>query len=136
MAMTFRKWLKTIDAESESTSDDVGMIAGDAASGVLPDLLDLHDFERWYREQGANDEVVEAVRVAWLAFVEATGASSVPTPPDPMGQPYTPGARTTLADARLQLVCAVFASGLVPLDMGDVNEPAKLADDILKAMKG
>jgi hypothetical protein len=48
---------------------------------------------------------------------------------DPMSQPYTPGARTTLADARLQLVCALLPSA------DSINSAIESADTTLKAME-
>ena len=142
--MRFVEWLKLTD-ENE-TDESVAMIAADARTGIMPDFASREDAEKWFQSSGCNDEVMEAMRVAWAAYADDVGEVTQQSTTDPMGLPFMPGARTTLADARLQLVCAAL-NGLLSDKIDGWNNGAdggrlsavtavEIADSALKAMRG
>jgi len=139
--MKFTEWLR---ARQDSGNPDIDLVA--------PTMLE--DPARWDRVTTAanavaharaswacNDEIAESVSSVFTLFLDET-CSEKPPVIDPMGQPYVPGSKTTLADARLQLVCAALV-GLVRIavDQDEADEEiaelvVDVADATLKAMRG
>ena len=132
--MRFIEWLKSKQNEGNEAIDLVAPtmlteeVVLDQQVGTVARAADVAR-ARW----GASDEIVDAVREVYNAYL-VENCVREPPPRDPMGLPYVPGARTTLADARLQLVCAVVASTDPMLDL-NASEPVRLADEILEAMR-
>jgi len=140
--MSFSDWLKARQGKGNESVDLVApsILEHPKAWDGIKTTAEAREAAKYRLE--ASDEVAEAVVGAFAAYQAETGAE---TPaPNPGGLPYAPGARTTLADARLQLVCAAVTGSTTGFDNLESEEfsamvhadlAVKIADAALKVMK-
>ena len=136
--MNFLEWLQRYCG----TDDDVTMIARWAVEvgGSLSRVKRWDECAKIGQQEQLGDEGMCSLKIAWDKWRDAIGyVEPVPAPQqNPLSQPYTPGAKTTLADARLQLVsCALMGMSKDEWSGPELIKSAiDLADSALKAMRG